>query len=58
MWTIWRGTRGTKADPIEGEHHLFGFLTTAPSSRFRMRRRSGYSGRCPMMRNVREIEAE
>jgi putative SOS response-associated peptidase YedK len=24
----WRGTRGTKATPVEGEHQLFGFLTT------------------------------
>ena len=28
IWTTWRGTRGTKANPLEGEHHLFGFLTT------------------------------
>jgi putative SOS response-associated peptidase YedK len=28
IWTTWRGTRGTKANPVEGEHHLFGFLTT------------------------------
>ena len=28
IWTTWRGTRGTKASPVEGEHHLFGFLTT------------------------------
>jgi putative SOS response-associated peptidase YedK len=26
--TIWHGTRGTIAKPVEGEHHLFGFLTT------------------------------
>jgi putative SOS response-associated peptidase YedK len=25
--TSWRGSRGTKANPIEGEHQLFGFLT-------------------------------
>jgi putative SOS response-associated peptidase YedK len=23
----WTGTRGTKANPVEGEHNLFGFLT-------------------------------
>lgn len=23
-----KGVRGTKANPIEGEHQLFGFLTT------------------------------
>jgi len=28
IWTAWRGLRGTKANPIEGEHQLFGFLTT------------------------------
>lgn len=28
LWTSWNGTRGTKANPVEGEHHLFGFLTT------------------------------
>jgi putative SOS response-associated peptidase YedK len=28
LWTPWRGTRGTKAAPVTGEHRLFGFLTT------------------------------
>ena len=28
IWTVWHGTRGTKADPVEGEHRLDGFLTT------------------------------
>jgi putative SOS response-associated peptidase YedK len=28
IWTTWRGRRGTKANPVEGEHQLFGFLTT------------------------------
>lgn len=28
IWTAWTGTRGTKANPVEGEHTLFGFLTT------------------------------
>ncbi|MFL9828075.1 SOS response-associated peptidase [Rhodoplanes sp. SY1] len=28
IWTPWTGTRGPKSDPVEGEHHLFGFLTT------------------------------
>jgi putative SOS response-associated peptidase YedK len=27
-WTPWRGVRGPKSAPIEGEHELFGFLTT------------------------------
>jgi putative SOS response-associated peptidase YedK len=26
--TTWHGRRGTKANPVEGEHQLFGFLTT------------------------------
>jgi hypothetical protein len=28
LWTPWTGVRGTKANPIEDEHTLFGFLTT------------------------------
>jgi putative SOS response-associated peptidase YedK len=28
IWTTWNGARGTKKNPIEGEHQLFGFLTT------------------------------
>ena len=28
IWATWHGTRGTKAKPVEGEHTLFGFLTT------------------------------
>jgi putative SOS response-associated peptidase YedK len=28
IWTNWHGERGTKANPIAGEHRLFGFLTT------------------------------
>ncbi len=27
IWTPWRGVRGTKATPVEGERLLFGFLT-------------------------------
>lgn len=32
IWTRWHGTRGTKANPVEGEHTLFGFLTTEPNN--------------------------
>jgi putative SOS response-associated peptidase YedK len=32
LWRPWTGTRGTKADPVEGEHHLFAFLTCAPNA--------------------------
>src|SRR5712672_1852969 len=28
IWTTWHGRRGTKTNPIEGQHQLFGFLTT------------------------------
>ncbi len=28
IWRTWNGKRGTKADPIEGEHLLYSFLTT------------------------------
>jgi putative SOS response-associated peptidase YedK len=28
LWCSWRGVRGTKANPVEREHTLFGFLTT------------------------------
>ena len=32
LWRPWRGTRGTKADPAEGEHELFAFLTCEPNA--------------------------
>jgi putative SOS response-associated peptidase YedK len=35
IWTNWTGTRGTKADPVTGEHRLFGFLTTEPNAEVR-----------------------
>ena len=28
IWTAWTGTRGTKSNPIDGNHLLYGFLTT------------------------------
>jgi putative SOS response-associated peptidase YedK len=28
LWTRWRGIRGPKSAPVDGEHELFGFLTT------------------------------
>ena len=31
IWCRWAGTRGTQKNPVEGEHTLFGFLTTAPN---------------------------
>jgi putative SOS response-associated peptidase YedK len=35
LWTPWLGARGPKSAPIEGEHELFGFLTTGPTPRSR-----------------------
>lgn len=32
LWERWTGTRGTKADPVTGEHRLFAFLTTRPNA--------------------------
>jgi putative SOS response-associated peptidase YedK len=32
LWTRWRGARGPKSAPVEGEHELFGFLTTEPNA--------------------------
>jgi putative SOS response-associated peptidase YedK len=31
FWCTWRGRRGTQKNPIDGEHMLYGFLTTAPN---------------------------
>jgi putative SOS response-associated peptidase YedK len=31
IWTEWNGVRGTKANPVEGKHLLYGFLTTVPN---------------------------
>ncbi len=28
VWTPWHGLRGPKSAPVEGDHELFGFLTT------------------------------
>jgi putative SOS response-associated peptidase YedK len=32
LWTPWRGARGPKSAPIEGDHELFGFLTTGANA--------------------------
>ncbi len=32
IWTPWRGVRGPKTNPIDGEHQLYGFLTTTANS--------------------------
>jgi putative SOS response-associated peptidase YedK len=31
VWTLGSGRHGTKANPVEGEHTLFGFLTCEPN---------------------------
>jgi putative SOS response-associated peptidase YedK len=28
----WRGVRGPKSTPVDGQHELFGFLTTEPNA--------------------------
>lgn len=32
LWTTWTGRRGTKANPVDGQHFLFGFLTSEPNA--------------------------
>ena len=32
IWTTWRGRRGPKSAPVDGEHRLYGFLTTEANS--------------------------
>jgi putative SOS response-associated peptidase YedK len=32
IWCTWRGPRGTQKNPVEGEHTLYGFLTTEPNA--------------------------
>jgi len=32
IWTGWNGVRGTKANPVEGCHLLYGFLTSEPNA--------------------------
>jgi putative SOS response-associated peptidase YedK len=31
IWRPWTGVRGTKADPVEGEHLLYSFLAPEPN---------------------------
>ena len=31
IWRPWTGTRGTKSNPVQGDHLLFSFLTTEPN---------------------------
>ena len=32
LWRPWTGTRGTKANPIQGDHLLYSFLTCEPNA--------------------------
>jgi putative SOS response-associated peptidase YedK len=32
LWTLWRGVRGPKSASVDGQHELFGFLTTEPNA--------------------------
>jgi putative SOS response-associated peptidase YedK len=29
LWRPWTGVRGTKKEPVEGEHEIYAFLTTS-----------------------------
>ena len=31
IWSNWRGIRGTKANPVDGNHQLYGFFTAEPN---------------------------
>jgi putative SOS response-associated peptidase YedK len=31
IWRSWKGTRGTRADPLESDHLFYSFLTTDPN---------------------------
>lgn len=31
VWRPWKGTRGTKDSPVEGEHLLYAFMTSTPN---------------------------
>jgi putative SOS response-associated peptidase YedK len=35
IWRPWTGTRGTKSDPVKGEHLLYSFLTCDPNKMVR-----------------------
>ena len=35
IWRPWTGVRGTKADPVAGEHLLYSFLTSEPNGSWR-----------------------
>lgn len=32
MWCTWTGRRETKAEPVEGKHQLYSFLTCEPNA--------------------------
>jgi putative SOS response-associated peptidase YedK len=32
IWRPWTGLRGTKKEPVEGDHELYTFLTTSPNA--------------------------
>ena len=44
LWTPWKGVRGPKSAPVEGDHELFGFLTTEAERGRRARSPEGDAG--------------
>lgn len=44
FWTPWTCARGTKKEPVEGNHTVFGFLTCEPNGVVRPIHPKGYAG--------------
>ncbi len=44
LWTPWRGVRVPKSAPVEGDHELFGFLTTEANAIVAPVSRQGHAG--------------
>jgi putative SOS response-associated peptidase YedK len=55
IWTTWRGTRGTKANPVAGEHTLFGFHDRT-EQRSWCRASEGHAGHSANVRGNRPLD--
>ena len=55
LWRPWTGTRGTRAEPADGEHTLFAFLTLRPQRRRRPHPPQGHAGDPHHPRRVRDL---